>query len=78
MAFEYTIKRNDYTGMGIVAGNWTATGVTAGVITTGFKEIIFASFSNAVANTNTTNRTGGTVLLTCTSGDSGQFLAYGQ
>ena len=77
MAFSYTIRNNDYLGKGIVAGNWTATGVTAGAITTSFKEITAAFISNAIAGGETSNVSGGTMSLTCTSGDSGTFLIYG-
>ena len=77
MAFSYTIRANDQMGLGFTAGTWNAASVTSGVITTKYKEIIAVSLSNNIANTNTWNRTGGTVIMTCTSGDTGSFMIYG-
>jgi len=80
MAFSYTPTVSDYTGIGILAGNWTAAAVTAGAITSGFKQVIHASFQSNVAATAVTYSasTSGVVSITCASGDAGTFLIYGR
>ena len=77
MAFSSNVDSNDYLGKGIVAGTWTADSVTDGNITTGFSQISHASFSNRISGAQSSNISGGTVNITCTSGDAGTFLIYG-
>lgn len=78
MAFQYTERGSDFAGRGYVIGNFTFTGVTTGLISTGFKQAYHASISSGISATPVTYaNSSGNVNVTGASGDAGTYMIYG-
>ena len=88
MAFSFTVENEQSLegNMRIVYGTWDGTGVTGGEIVTGLSRVDMCVLGHtgsaveaAVAVCNETfPLASGSVIIVCTSGDTGTYIAIGQ
>jgi hypothetical protein len=80
MAFSNTLRATDYLGRGIVVGNYSSSGVTAGAFSVPFKQVYHASFCSNISDQTVTYASGSqyNIKITTGNGDSGTYSVYGE